>query len=1169
MLENKIDIQEYINSRLDNGGGSDEEVACFEKQATSPIFILCPARSGSTLLRVMLAGSSELFAPPELELLSFSNLQERHVSLSLRLEHMLNGLIRAIMSLRDCSAEEAKLFLKSYEEKETTVPAFYTALQQWCGSRRLVDKSVHYAMSTKILERAEQYFNNAVYIHLSRHPLGTINSIERLELHKDLFGSIKGFTPRELAESTWQLCHQNILSFLENVPEERQVHLRFEGLVTEPEAELRRLCDFLQIPFQDTMLKPYEDKDQRMTDGVNGAKMIGDPNFNEHSTINAQAAEIPLEKQQQFSLKESSRVVARKLKYLDIPQLKIEEVSPVTDEELQLMESQYTIREDIPLDKTIVALFEKQVEKTPDNIAIVFEDKKLTYRQLNEKANQLAHYLKTHHNIQPEDIIALQLERSPWMIIAIIGVMKAGGAYLPIAPGIAHKRASFMLEDSQTKILLTDEVTSKAAEKLKDQVTILIVEKLRHPSKTNPASITTCKNLAYVIYTSGSTGKPKGVMLEQSGSINFIWNKLYILDISDTDTILQFANYTFDASIAEIFLALFSGATLMLISTETIREPTAFLKAINENKVSVLTLPPAFLSDLNQPDINARVLLTAGENPVYKDVQYYCSRLRYFNAYGPTECSIGVTCHEVSQPVSVSVPIGKPVPNVRIYVLDEQGQKVPVGTVGELHISGINLARGYLNRPKLTAEQFVPNPFLKDERLYKTGDLGRWLADGNIEFLGRKDRQLKIRGYRVEVEEIEKILSEHPAVSSAIITAYKSTKNNYTDLVAYLVPKPDKELPGTTTLRNFLSETLPDYMLPAYFIALDHFPLNSNGKVDHKLLPPPVSANLLKRKSFVAPRNTVETMLGKIWEEVLEQNNIGMDDNFFDLGGHSLRAIQIGIKMTETFHMEIPAKLVFECPTIATLATKVGEFKYGDYHYEEGIVFNPDGKKTLFVFPIVFGLGIDYKPLAELFPDIRWYCFDFLVPEHRLELYYQQIKKEQPNGPYVFYGESVGGSLAFEMTKFMESKGEVISDIILGDTIIRLVHKGFDFKAYLDDFFAHWTDTPLGKQLLLLIQNEMFYKNTEARLTGYNDFVNEVSMEPLVQANIHFLLAKDDDGQDKSKISRDWSGQTTGKYFSYLMPGSHGVIFEPPHLEENVIVMKKILESIYTKKLVF
>ncbi|MEI6412400.1 MAG: amino acid adenylation domain-containing protein, partial [Bacteroidota bacterium] len=585
---------------------------------------------------------------------------------------------------------------------------------------------------------------------------------------------------------------------------------------------------------------------------------------------------------------------------------------------------------DYPKDKTIVQLFEEQVKKTPDKVAVVFEGRTLSYRELNEQSNQLGYYLRDTYDIRPDDIVALQLERSEWMIVAIMGVLKSGAAYLPIALDIPATRLAYMLQDSKAKVLLTDNIVFEGAKAFQIDLPNLAIEHIRQTIVTwgathNPACINNSRSLAYVIYTSGSTGQPKGVMIEHAGVVNLAQSQIDYFGLQTGDSMLQFAAYTFDASVSEIMSTLLSGARLVLFS-EASKSPEQVLELIGAQKISWMTLPPAFLSNFDKSALaqmeHLKVLVTAGDKPLMEDIKALNKQLRYINAYGPTEYSVCISAFEVPKDWNESyVPVGKPIHHTEVLILDERLGLCPIGIVGELCVSGIGMARGYLNRPELSAERFVPHPFKIGERMYKTGDYARWMPDGNVEFLGRIDQQLKVRGYRIEAGEIEQALLEHPSVQSCVVVGYAFEQGK--ELVAYFVLKSETTLPDATILRSFLGNTLPDYMIPSYFVELESLPMTSSGKVDRKALPAPHMAQLASGTVYVAPRNAIENQLVEIWQQVLGREQIGVEDNFFSLGGHSLRAIRVVSLIRQAFSVEMRLSEIFTHPTIAGLAKRI------------------------------------------------------------------------------------------------------------------------------------------------------------------------------------------------------------------------------------------------------
>ena len=582
-------------------------------------------------------------------------------------------------------------------------------------------------------------------------------------------------------------------------------------------------------------------------------------------------------------------------------------------------------------------LFEMQVEQSPDSVAVVFEKQEevLTYQQLNHRANQLAHYLQTI-DTGPEVLVGLCVERSLLAIVGILGILKAGGAYLPLDPNYPKERLEFMLEDSQASILLTQ----------KHLVNFLPVKKARiicldsdwqtiiaPQSSANPNSKVTLDNLAYVIYTSGSTGKPKGVLIPHAGIGNLAQEQIRIFDVQANSRVLQFASLSFDASVSEIFMALLAGATLVLATRDTLMPGRALLKLLREQQITTVTLPPSALAVLPTEELpDLRSLIVAGEACPGELINRWASTdRRFFNAYGPTEATVCTTIAECTPGIG-KPPIGYPIANKQVYLLDEQLKPVDIGVPGEIYIGGLGLARGYLNRPELTAEKFICQENFPTTRLYKTGDLGRYLPDGSLEFLGRIDEQVKIRGHRIELGEIEAVLGQHPSVRQAAVTAREDIPGEKR-LVAYVVPNSDCEdsrsenlLPSpklVRELRNFLQEKLPDYMVPDRFMLLAALPITPNGKVDRKALPAPDTSRPELAQKYIPPRTPLEKSLAEIWAEVLGIELVGIEDNFLELGGQSLLAITIVSRIRDKYQVDLPMRSLFDLPTIAQLAQQI------------------------------------------------------------------------------------------------------------------------------------------------------------------------------------------------------------------------------------------------------
>ncbi|HEY9657256.1 MAG TPA: amino acid adenylation domain-containing protein, partial [Allocoleopsis sp.] len=680
-----------------------------------------------------------------------------------------------------------------------------------------------------------------------------------------------------------------------------------------------------------------------------------------------------------------------------------------------------------PQDKCIHQLFEEQVDRTPDAVAVVFENQQLTYRELNQRANQLAHYLQTL-GVGPEALVGICVERSLEMVIGILGILKAGGAYVPLDPAYPQERLAFMLQDSAVPVLLTQ---SHLADKLPSHsAKMRYLDKdwqdIEQQSQENFAGNAKANNLAYVIYTSGSTGKPKGVLLEHRGLCNLAQAKVQQFDVKSSSCVLQFASPSFDASVWEIVIALTGGARLCLGSREKLLPGVQLVGLIQQQRVTHVTLPPSALAVLPETDLpTLQAIIVGGEPCLPSLAAKWAHNRQFFNAYGPTEATVDATIAPYEQSMKI-FPIGRPIANTQVYILDRHLQPVPIGVAGELHIGGDGLARGYFNRPELTQEKFIPNPFSDQPgaRLYKTGDLARYLPDGNIEFLGRIDHQVKIRGFRIELGEVEATLSQHPDVREAVVTVREDMPGDKR-LVAYITSTlmPDRlpyqsecllELSGNTfklrtedisnggiglvdapamaehtpvclyllmpgadeaqwfngvvawsrssaagirlqltaseqalldrsitylletqgllktwqrtiaqSLRQFLKDKLPDYMIPSAFVLMQSLPLTPNGKIDRRAFPAPDRAQTQQEDHFIAPRTPTEIAIAEIWKQVLGLQTASIYDNFFELGGHSLLAVQIISRIRSTFGIELPLSCLFESPTIAGLSEAI------------------------------------------------------------------------------------------------------------------------------------------------------------------------------------------------------------------------------------------------------
>ncbi|MDZ8187884.1 MAG: amino acid adenylation domain-containing protein [Nostoc sp. ChiSLP02] len=578
-------------------------------------------------------------------------------------------------------------------------------------------------------------------------------------------------------------------------------------------------------------------------------------------------------------------------------------------------------------------MFEMQVERSPQAIAVVFENRQLTYQQLNQQANQLAHYLRTL-GVGPEVLVGICLERSLEMIVGLLAILKAGGAYVPLDPSYPQERLAFILEDTQTPVLLTQEklVNNLPLHQAKVICLDLFLQENAENSQENPVNATTADNLIYVIYTSGSTGQPKGVMIPHRGICNQLYWRQRTFGLTEADKVLLTISFSFDPSVWQIFWPLCFGGQLVMPRPGGHQDAGYLVKVISEQQITVLALVPSILRVLLEEKgiENCRLLrhvTCGGEALPVELIERFFAQLNLdnvlHNCYGPTEASIDTTFWTCQRGSNYTIaPIGHPITNAQIYILDENLQPVAVGESGELYIGGIGLARGYLNRPELTQEKFITDPFSSEKgtRLYKTGDLVRYNSDGNIEFLGRIDHQVKIRGFRIELGEIETVLSQYPALMQTLVVAREDVPGDKR-LVAYLVASPG-QIPSQVELRQFLQGRLPEYMVPSSFVFLDAFPLNPNGKIDRRALPAPDISHPIST-NFVPPQNPTQEVLANIWAKVLRLQQVGIHDNFFELGGHSLLATQVMSRVRQALGIEIALQVLFENPTIANLAQTI------------------------------------------------------------------------------------------------------------------------------------------------------------------------------------------------------------------------------------------------------
>ena len=710
--------------------------------------------------------------------------------------------------------------------------------------------------------------------------------------------------------------------------------------------------------------------------------------------------------------------------------------------------------------KGIQQLFEAQAEQTPDTVAVIFQDEQLTYQQLNRQANQLAHYLKSL-GVQGETLVGICVERSLNTIVSLLAILKAGGAYVPLDPAYPQERLAYMLKDANISVLITQ--TKYRAILSENTVRVVDLDadwsKIVTYSTKNPVVSAIDKNLAYVIYTSGSTGNPKGVMITHQGLTSFTQTAIEEYNITQSDRILQFASINFDAAVEEIFPCLCTGATLVLRTDEMLALPVLF-DTCNKLKLTILDLPTAYwhqlvaeISDRGIPlPASLRLVIIGGEAVLPEPVRLWqeCvsksnrnNNIELINTYGPTEATVVATSYQIpNTPLVGEVPIGRPLAHLQTYILDKHQQLLPIGIPGELYIGGDSLARGYLNRPDLTTEKFIANPLNKEanKRLYKTGDLARYLPNGNIEYLGRIDNQVKLRGFRIELGEIESLLTQHPTISEVAVIVWEEAGNK--SLVAYIVSSSRLQ---SKEIRSFLQDRLPNYMMPNAFVLLETMPLTPSGKLDRRALPAPDLSTT--EAEFVPPTNNTEAKLVEIWSKILNIDPLGIDNNFFELGGHSLLAVKLIAEIEHQFNRKLPLTVLIESPTVRQLAVTL-QTSQSDTTFDSIVKLKSGTRTPLFLVHDADGETILYKNLANhldpeqtvygIRPPIQANTGLPMLPTRISEMvayYVKEIRRVQPEGPYLIGGLCAGGVLAFEIACQLQAEGEEVPLVAVIDAI--------------------------------------------------------------------------------------------------------------------------------------
>ena len=843
---------------------------------------------------------------------------------------------------------------------------------------------------------------------------------------------------------------------------------------------------------------------------------------------------------------------------------------------------------DYPKDKCIHQLFEDQVERTPDATAVVFEDEQLTFRELDRRANQLAHHLRGL-GVRPEVLVGICMERSLEMVVGLLGILKAGGAYLPLDPEYPKQRIAFMLEDAQAPVLLSQKRICEDLSAHGARVICLDTgwEAIAREKTDKPEVEVSPEGLAYVLYTSGSTGRPKGVAIEHHSPVGLVDWARGVFDAEDLAGVLASTSVCFDLSVFELFIPLSWGGTVILV-----KDALHLRMSSAQGRVTLINTVPSVMAELlREGDLPAsvRTVNLAGEPlsaQLVQEIYQQKQVKRVFDLYGPSEDTTYSTysLREENGPVT----IGKPISNRQAYILDDNLQIVPIGVFGELHLAGNGVARGYLNRPELTEEKFIPNHFseVDGRKLYKTGDLARYSPDGNIEFLGRIDNQVKIRGFRVEPGEIEAVLRQHPGVENAVVVGQDvlahegSTQLNIAQrLVAYTVSN-RQPTPSESELRRFLKEKLPSYMVPSAFVMLNALPLTANGKVDLQGLPSSDQAWCKQRGDFVAPRDPMELQLTEIWQEVLGVSRVGVTDDFFELGGSSLLGASVVTKINKKVGSNLPLSILFQAPTVADMTVAVTQMLPCEERMQPAssvAAVQPNGSKPpLFCVarvPFVYRRLADYLGPDQPIYSVLLHDFDsrelpFAQIEARAAQHVEDIRAVQPEGPYYLAGNAFRGVVAIEIARRLIIQGHEVGLVALFDTYLPGLY-GSDYSFYTHSpINYHWKQRMRLRNLI----RQAIYKvyqgigrpvpgplQDEWWVQGHATIYGVGYNKQIYDGDVTLFRAKDH-GKGSNNSDLGWAQLVSGRFEVYEVPGDDCHVFAEDNIQE---LAAKLSEALY------
>lgn len=837
--------------------------------------------------------------------------------------------------------------------------------------------------------------------------------------------------------------------------------------------------------------------------------------------------------------------------------------------------------------RAIHELFAEQALLHPDAEALVFGAERLTYRELDARSNQIAQFLR-QQAIQHEDRVGIFMDRSAGMIVSMLGILKAGGAYVPIDPDYPAERLKFIVEDTAVRWVLTDTTVHA---KLPTAAPLIYLDGPDSPiaacSEEPVSNLSAPESMAVVIYTSGSTGQPKAACIPHRAVIRTVRNSNQV-QATPQDRIAQVASPSFDAAIFEIWLALLNGAALIGMRREVLLGPAELIELLQNEHISILILNTAYVHQIGRdaPQVlkGVRKVMFGGEaaeaGPI-RNLLRYVAAGTLINSYGPAEGCVATTYYEIlSIPEnSATIPIGRPITNARVYLLDRHMRPVPIGLQGEIYVGGDGVARGYWNRPELTAQRFIPDPFSEKPGalIYRTGDLARMRANGDLEFMGRIDDQIKIRGHRIELAEVREAITTHPAVKQVFLMVREDEPGDKR-LVAYVTLRQPLRAPAES-LRQHVKDKLPAHMVPAAFVILDSIPLNTNGKVDRKALPPPSSRPDMGSR-YIAPETELERTLARIWRELLRIDRVGVYDNFFDLGGHSLLAAHLIARIEKETGQNIPVATLFAAPTIAQLAQKLTDHTYSSAWVPLVELHAAPG--TVPPFFCIHSLGANLVSFQKLASLLRGDRAIYGLQPHGLDgneqpldnvdaiasAYLQEIRKKQAHGPYYLGGICIGGILAYEIARRLQASGDEVRFLALVDSFLpgdlRYLHARSEMAEYLDchlgeflllsgaarlKYLGRW----LGHGFIRLawacgFRPHDFVARATRRVAEANmRAVQGHSPKPYAGQVIQFMCS---DGPQRAYEDRRlaWSSLAAGGLEIHIVPGDHLTMMEEPHV---------------------